>query len=49
MEYVSIIKASSNDLLAVIGDVLDFSRLDSGLTELENLEFSLEDIIESKP
>jgi signal transduction histidine kinase len=37
MASSSIIKASSEDLLGIIRDVLDFSRLDSATVELERI------------
>ncbi|KAF7986721.1 hypothetical protein HWV62_20268 [Athelia sp. TMB] len=47
-EYVSTIKASSNDLLAVIRDVLDFSRLESKNIALEKLDFDLVELVDDK-
>ncbi|KAF7986847.1 hypothetical protein HWV62_12562 [Athelia sp. TMB] len=45
-DYVSTIKASSNDLLAVIRDVLDFSRLESNNIVLEELPFDLVELVD---
>ena len=40
-EYLDIIKSSSKNLLALINDILDLSRIESGRIELEQHEFSL--------
>jgi len=41
-EYASIIRSSSESLLAIINDILDFSKIDSGKLELEERPFDLE-------
>lgn len=43
--YVQTIRKSSAHLLALINDVLDFSKIDAGKLELEVAEFDLEDAI----
>ncbi len=45
-EYIDIIRISGEILLSVINDVLDFSKIESGNVELENLEFNLHTLIE---
>jgi len=42
---VRIIKSSSDHLVRVIDDILDFSRLDSEKLELEKVHFRIEDIL----
>ena len=43
--YTDIICSSSENLLALINDVLDFSKMDAGKMRLENLSFSLSDCV----
>ncbi len=40
------VKASGHHLLGVINDILDFSKIESGHLELENVDFSLADVVE---
>ena len=44
--YVSALGASSEALLAVISDVLDFSKMEAGHLELDPTDFDLRDLIE---
>lgn len=43
---IEVIKQSANSLLMLINDILDMSKMESGLLELENTEFNLNDLIE---
>ncbi len=45
--YAEIIRISGDALLAVINDVLDFSKMEAGHLKLEQAPFSLGDLIES--
>ncbi|HOD41077.1 MAG TPA: response regulator, partial [Candidatus Wallbacteria bacterium] len=45
-DYVTKIKNSAGYLLQVINDILDFTKIESGKMELENIEFSLDNILE---
>ena len=45
--YVNIIKTSSDALLAVINDVLDFSKIESGNIEIEQHDFDLRRCVEN--
>ncbi len=44
-EYLDIINFSSSTMLAIINDILDFSRIESGKLKLENIEFSIKDLV----
>lgn len=41
MEYLDLIEHSSELLLAIINDILEFSKIEAGKVELENREFNL--------
>lgn len=41
-DYVRTIRNSGNLLLSIINDILDYSKLDAGKLELENISFNLE-------
>jgi PAS domain S-box-containing protein len=41
-DYVNTINRSSNNLLSIINDILDFPKLDAGKTHLESISFDLE-------
>ncbi|WP_458526096.1 ATP-binding protein [Onishia taeanensis] len=45
--YAEIIHDSADRLLGLINDILDFSRIESGRLELEHVDFSLPDLVES--
>lgn len=44
-EYLEMVQSSSQSLLAIINDILDFSKIESGKVVLENLEFSISDLV----
>jgi signal transduction histidine kinase/CheY-like chemotaxis protein len=44
-DYLKKISESAEWLLAIINDILDISKIESGKTELENIPFDLHDII----
>jgi two-component system, sensor histidine kinase len=46
-EYVSSFRTAGDGLLRIINDILDYSRFESGNTKLENIDFDLDQLIES--
>jgi PAS domain S-box-containing protein len=46
-DHAETIRSSGEGLLTIINEILDFSRIDSGLLQLENLEFDLCHCVES--
>jgi PAS domain S-box-containing protein len=44
-EYVQIIKQSSDNLLVLINDILDLSKIKAGKISIEKIPFSLDDVI----
>jgi signal transduction histidine kinase/CheY-like chemotaxis protein/HPt (histidine-containing phosphotransfer) domain-containing protein len=45
-EYLTAIKKSSENLLVIINDILDLSKLEAGKMELESISFRIKDMIE---
>ncbi|MGM0419174.1 MAG: PAS domain S-box protein [Thermodesulfobacteriota bacterium] len=45
--YLEIIKSSAESLLILINDILDFSKIDSGRMEVDSVNFSFRNIINS--
>jgi PAS domain S-box-containing protein len=45
-EYLGMVKSSADALLAVIGDILDFSRIEAGKLIFDVIEFSLQACLE---
>ncbi len=46
-EYVAAIRSSADHLLAIINDILDSSKIDSGQMKFETVRFDLREIVES--
>ncbi len=44
-EYLSLVKISGDSLLTVINDVLDFSKVESGRMDLDEVEFAIAEVI----
>ena len=46
IQYVDVIRTAGANLLALIGDILDLSKIEAGHLELERIEFPLEEVID---
>lgn len=46
-EYMNLVKISANSLLQIVNDILDFSKIEAGKMAIEQISFSLDDILES--
>jgi CheY-like chemotaxis protein len=46
-KYAKIIKSSGNALLAILNDILDFAKIESGDSELEPTNFDLDTVMDS--
>ena len=47
LEFVHIIEESSNNLLAIVNDILDFAKVSSGKIEFEEISFNIMEKLES--
>lgn len=45
-DFAETVYSSAENLLAIINDLLDFSKIEAGKLNLENIDFSLSDIVE---
>ncbi len=43
--YMDLVKVSANSLLSIVNDILDFSKIEAGHLDIENIEFSLEQML----
>jgi signal transduction histidine kinase/DNA-binding response OmpR family regulator len=46
-EYVKSIKSSAENLLTIINDILDLSRIESGMLHIEKVPFNLRELLDS--
>ena len=44
-KYLSKISGAADSLLAILNDILDFSKIEAGKMELENIPFSLDEVL----
>lgn len=44
-DYLKKIRSSSNNLLGIINDILDYSKIEAGRLELEHIPFRLDDVL----
>ena len=47
MEFARVIKRSVNNLLVVVNDVLDFSKIKAGKLAIEKIDFRLKDVLDN--
>lgn len=47
LKYLKAIKTSSKNLLVIINDILDLSKLEAGKMEIENIPFRIREVIEN--
>ncbi|MDQ3051218.1 MAG: tetratricopeptide repeat protein [Bacteroidota bacterium] len=45
LEYINTIKLSANNLIAIINDILDYSKINSGDVQFESSEFNIRELI----
>ena len=45
LKYLNTIQKSSENLLVILNDILDLSKIEAGKIELEKIDFSLNDVI----
>ncbi len=44
-EYLSMVRTSADSMLRVINDILDFSKIEAGKLDMEEIVFSLQDVL----
>jgi signal transduction histidine kinase len=47
LDIVSKVQSSSNALLRIVNDVLDFAKIEAGRLDIEDIPFSLEEVLDS--
>jgi len=45
--YIDRIMQAANNMLSIINDILDFSKIEAGKVELENISFSMDQVIQN--
>ncbi len=46
-KYLKIIKTSSENLLVILNDILDLSKMEAGKLHFENIPFSVRDVMQT--
>ncbi|MDD2685452.1 MAG: response regulator [Gallionella sp.] len=44
-EYIGLVKSSADALLTIVNDILDFSKIEAGKMSIDNIDFSLPDML----
>src|SRR6218665_2266937 len=47
LKYLNVIRQSADNLLVIINDILDLSKIEAGKIVIEKIDFSLRDLIHS--
>ncbi|MHC9543922.1 MAG: response regulator [Vulcanimicrobiota bacterium] len=45
--YLSVVKSSSEALLALLNDILDFSKIEAGQIDIQNISFNLHELLDN--
>src|SRR5690606_13507448 len=47
LKYLNAIRQSSDNLLVIINDILDLSKIEAGKIEIEHIDFSFREMVQS--
>lgn len=46
-QYLQYIKTSGNNLLVLVNDILDYAKIEAGMLKIEEIQFSIKDLLDS--